>query len=113
VIVLASEDAEVYLHALQTMTEQFQLCEWGHFSLRELHRSFENPGMHLITHPVHVLLSKNSAMNGNNGTNRILYHNIAAETITEPSPCFIVGTQSGIPGCTLPSVFLKRKLFLM
>jgi hypothetical protein len=34
VIVLAREDAEVNRHALQTMTEQFQLCEgdtvfWG------------------------------------------------------------------------------------
>jgi hypothetical protein len=28
-IVLAREDAEVYLHALQTMTIQFQLCERG------------------------------------------------------------------------------------
>jgi hypothetical protein len=26
VIVLAREDVEVHLHALQTMTEQFQLC---------------------------------------------------------------------------------------
>jgi hypothetical protein len=25
--VLAKEDGEVHLHALQTMTEQFQLCE--------------------------------------------------------------------------------------
>jgi hypothetical protein len=29
VIVLATEDVEVRLHSLQTMTEQFQLCEWG------------------------------------------------------------------------------------
>jgi hypothetical protein len=29
VIVLAREDVEVHLHALQTMTEQFQLIEWG------------------------------------------------------------------------------------
>jgi hypothetical protein len=27
-IILAREDAQVHLHALQTMTEQFQLCEW-------------------------------------------------------------------------------------
>jgi hypothetical protein len=29
VIVLAREYVEVHLHALQIMTEQFQLCEWG------------------------------------------------------------------------------------
>jgi hypothetical protein len=28
VIVLAMEDGEVRHHALQTMTEQFQLCDW-------------------------------------------------------------------------------------
>jgi hypothetical protein len=39
--------------------------------------------MHLITQPVHVPPCSNSAMKGNNGTNRILYHDIAAK-ITEP-----------------------------
>jgi hypothetical protein len=29
VSVLVREDVEVHLHALQTVTEQFQLCEWG------------------------------------------------------------------------------------
>jgi hypothetical protein len=29
-MVLARENAEVHLHALQTTTEQFQLCGWGH-----------------------------------------------------------------------------------
>jgi hypothetical protein len=38
--VLAGEDAEVHLHALQTMTEQFQLCEWGHCR-GKLHRCSE------------------------------------------------------------------------
>jgi hypothetical protein len=33
VIVLAREDAEVHLNALQTMTEQFQLSDWGHCHL--------------------------------------------------------------------------------
>jgi hypothetical protein len=34
VIVLAREDTEVHLHALQTMIEQFQLCEsWKTASL--------------------------------------------------------------------------------
>jgi hypothetical protein len=28
VVVLAREGVEVCLHALQTITEQFQLCEW-------------------------------------------------------------------------------------
>jgi hypothetical protein len=27
--VLARENAEVHLYALQTMTEQLQLCDWG------------------------------------------------------------------------------------
>jgi hypothetical protein len=27
--VVVREDVEVHLHALQSMTEQFQLCEWG------------------------------------------------------------------------------------
>jgi hypothetical protein len=40
-IAMASEDVEVHLHALQTMTEQFQLCEWGYFSLGKLHRCLE------------------------------------------------------------------------
>jgi hypothetical protein len=40
-IVLAREDAEVHLHALQTMTEQFQMCEWGHRRLKNLRRFSE------------------------------------------------------------------------
>jgi hypothetical protein len=36
-IVLAREDVEVNLCALQTMTEQFQLLEWGHYRLGKLH----------------------------------------------------------------------------
>jgi hypothetical protein len=28
---LAREDAEVHFHALQIMTQQFQLREWGHY----------------------------------------------------------------------------------
>jgi hypothetical protein len=36
VIVLAREDVEVHLHALQTITEQFQLCEWGHGRLEKI-----------------------------------------------------------------------------
>jgi hypothetical protein len=37
-------DIEVYLHALQTMAEQFQLCEWGHCRLGKLHRCSEIMG---------------------------------------------------------------------
>jgi hypothetical protein len=52
-------------------------------------------------------------MKGENGTNRLLYHDIAAQTITEPPPCFTVGTEPGIPDCRLPWMFSKRKLNLM
>jgi hypothetical protein len=69
--------------------------------------------MHLITQRVHVVPCSNSAMKGNNWTNRILYRDIAIQTITEPSPCFTLGTEPGIPDCRLPWVFSKRKLFLM
>jgi hypothetical protein len=30
---LAMEDVKVHLHALQTIIEQFQLCEWVHCRL--------------------------------------------------------------------------------
>jgi hypothetical protein len=44
VIVLAREDAEVHLHALQAMTEQFRLCEWGHCHLGKLRHCLEIMG---------------------------------------------------------------------
>jgi hypothetical protein len=47
--------------------------------------------MHLITQSVHVLPCSNSAIKSNNGTSRILYHDIAAQTIIEPPSCFTVG----------------------
>jgi hypothetical protein len=96
VIVLAKKDVEVQLHALQTMTEQFQLCERGHCHLGKLPHSSEkllDRWMHLITQPAYVLPCSNSAMNGNNGNNRILYHDIAVQTITKPPPCLTVGTR--------------------
>jgi hypothetical protein len=34
-IVLASENVEVQVQALQTMTEQFQLCVWGTVALED------------------------------------------------------------------------------
>jgi hypothetical protein len=42
VIVLAREDVEVHLHALQTMTEPFQLCELGHYRLGKIASLFGN-----------------------------------------------------------------------
>jgi hypothetical protein len=65
----------------------------------------------LITQPDHVLPYSNSPMMGNNGANKILYHDIPAQTTTE---LIIVSLlESGIPDCRLPWVFSKRKLFLM
>jgi hypothetical protein len=49
--------------------------------------------MHVITQPVHIFPCSNSAMKGNNGTNRMLYHDIATQTIIEPAPCFTVGSR--------------------
>jgi hypothetical protein len=37
-IVLAREDAEVQLHALQTITIRFQLCQWEYCRLGKLHQ---------------------------------------------------------------------------
>jgi hypothetical protein len=61
VIVLAREDVKVQLHAPQTMTEQFQLCEWGHCRLGKLHRYSEimsDHGMHLITQRIRFASAK-------------------------------------------------------
>jgi hypothetical protein len=38
---LAMEDVEVHLHALQTMNEQYQLCELEQGRLGKLHRCSE------------------------------------------------------------------------
>jgi hypothetical protein len=56
--------------------------------------------MHLITQPVHVLPCSNSAMKGNNGTNRVQYHDIAAQTIIELPPCFTRFWIVGFPVCS-------------
>jgi hypothetical protein len=71
---LAVEAVEVHVHALKTMTEQFQLCERGHLHLGKLHRclditfgTWDLPD----SQPVHTLPCNNSAMKGNNVTNRI------------------------------------------
>jgi hypothetical protein len=50
-------------------------------------------------------------MTGNNGTNRILYHNIVAQTIREPHRVSLL--EPGIPDCRLAWVFSKHKLFMM
>jgi hypothetical protein len=63
-------------------------------------------GKHLITLPVHVLHCSNPGMKSNNGTNRILYHDIAAQIITEPTSVSLL--EPGIPDCRLPWVFSKR-----
>jgi hypothetical protein len=68
--------------------------------------------MNLITQSVQVVPFSNLAMRDNNERNRILYHDIAAQIITEPPPCFTVGTEPGILDCRSPWVFSKRKLFL-
>jgi hypothetical protein len=96
VIIWAREDAEVRLHVLQNMTEQFQLCECGHCRLGKFHRcseitsgSWDSPD----TQPVHVFQCSNSSLKGNNRANRIQSHDLAAQTITEPPPYFTVGTR--------------------
>jgi hypothetical protein len=40
---LDSKDVEVHLHVIQTMTEHFQLCEWGHCRFGKLHRCSDAP----------------------------------------------------------------------
>jgi hypothetical protein len=67
------EDAEALLHSLETITEKFQPCEWRHCRLGNHRCSViaSGSGMQLITQSVHILPCSNSAMKGNNGTNRI------------------------------------------
>jgi hypothetical protein len=66
--------------------------------------------MHVITRPVHVIPCSNLAMKGNKGTNRILYHDIVAQTTTEPTtPLRVSLFEPGIPDWRLPWVFFKRK----
>jgi hypothetical protein len=42
VIFKSGDCVEVHLRALQTVTEDFQMCEWGHCRLGKLHRFFGN-----------------------------------------------------------------------
>jgi hypothetical protein len=72
-------------HAFQTMTEQFQLCELSFWkTASSLGNNVWIMGCTWLPKPAHILPCSNLAMKCNNGTNRILYHNIAAKTITEP-----------------------------
>jgi hypothetical protein len=101
-IVMPREDVEVHLHVLQTMTQQSQLCECGRVVLLNcivVGKYRLDHGMRLITQPACTFPCSNSAMEDNNGTNRILYHDINAQTITEPPPCFTVGTEPGTLNC--------------
>jgi hypothetical protein len=50
-------------------------------------------------------------MTRNNVTNRILFRDIAAQTITKPPLVSLL--EPDIPDCRLTWVFSKRKLFLM
>jgi hypothetical protein len=43
-IVLAREDVEVHLHALQTMNEEFYLCEWRNCHLGKRYLAEIRPG---------------------------------------------------------------------
>jgi hypothetical protein len=76
------------------MTEQFQLGALSCWRTAPLFRNTRlDHGMHLITQPVHVKPSSNSATRGNNRTNRILYHDIAVRTMSEPPLSHTVGTR--------------------
>jgi hypothetical protein len=69
---------------------------WGIFVLENyivVRKERLDQGIHMITQPVHVLSCSDWVMKCNNGTNRILYHDTAAQTITEHPPCFNVGTK--------------------
>jgi hypothetical protein len=50
-------------------------------------------------------------MKSNTATNRMLYYDIAAQTITNLPHVLLL--EPDIPDCRFPSVFSKHKLFLM
>jgi hypothetical protein len=73
------------------MTEQFQLCEWRHFLLGKMHHSSEitSGSWNAPDYPKCPSTPlQYSAMKGNNGTKRIQYHVITAQTIIYPPPAF-------------------------
>jgi hypothetical protein len=69
--------------------------------------------MHLITQPAHVLPYSNSAMKGNNGTKRILYHDIAAQTITDPPVFYCWNQVSRIVGFLVCSPNVNSSLLYL
>jgi hypothetical protein len=99
VTLLAREDVEVHLHAVHTMTEQLQLCEWGHCRLGKL-SFFENNVWimgctwlpNLSTYSLAVIRSWRIIMGPTQYSTTILL----------PEP--------GIPDCRLPWVFSKQTL---
>jgi hypothetical protein len=106
-IVLATEYFEVYFHALRTMTEQFKLYELK-YCLIKLHCCSETTSVpwDAPDYPTCPLSPRsNSAMKCNDGTNRIQYQDISAQTITETPPCFTFGTEPSIPDFGLSWVF--------
>lgn len=81
----AREKAEVHLHILQTMTERFRPCQWGHCRLGKLHRHSQiTPGSRDAAgyQTVPVLSFRYSARKSNIVSNE--YHNNAAHTIRVP-----------------------------
>jgi hypothetical protein len=114
--VLTAEDVEVHLNALQTMTEQFQLCEWRHCSLGKLHCCSEITSEsldgctwspNLSTYSLTVIRPWRVIMGPTEFYTTILLPkpslNLPRVSLLEP----------GIPDCRPPWVFPKRKLFLM
>jgi hypothetical protein len=88
---LTRECNVVHLHALQIVTELFQVCEWGHCRLGKLNSCSEKRqdyGTYLITQSLHFLPCSNSTMKGNNGTKRTPRY-----CWPEHPPCFTVETR--------------------
>jgi hypothetical protein len=81
---MAMKDIEVHLRAHQTMTEQFQWCEWGHCHLGKEHYCFKVMSESLVA-PDYSACCPRTPLKGNNGTNRS--NSIASQTVTEPLLC--------------------------
>jgi hypothetical protein len=102
-ILLAKEDVEVHIHVVQTITEQFHLCEWRHCRLRKLFRLSEMTSTYLLA----VIPPWREIMGPTEYGTTILLpkysQNLPRISLLEP----------GISDCGLLCVFSKRKLFLM
>jgi hypothetical protein len=111
VIVLAREGAEVHLHALQSITEQFQLWEWGHCHLRKPHHCLEimsgsgdalqYPTCLAVIQPCRVIMWPAE------------YYTMILLSRPLQNLLHVSLLEPGIPNCRLPWVFSKRKLLLM